>query len=190
MAVAPPQRKGGVLQEPFPPLSTSLETFLKDGSDRDFRRLIYDLTSLFNIMVRNRRHFGAYIGVTESQALMMMLIAETPGVTVGHIAQHLDVSSQFVTIQIGDLVKTGVVEKRPNEADRRSMFLSLTSKGESLLRELAPLRRRTNDTMFRSLTEQRANALKEILRELISDGRVALHDLEAPHFDKKAPTAR
>ena len=174
----------------FPPLSISLKSFVKNGSDREFRQLIYDLTSLFNQMLQSRKHFAAYIGVTEAQMLMMTIIAETQGATVGHIAQQLNVSSQFVTIEIGGLVKKNIVERQPNEADRRSMFLNLTSKGKNLICELAPLRRKSNDTKFRSLTEDRARALKEIISVLISDGRVALHELEAPHLrSKKAPSA-
>ena len=55
--------------------------------------------------------------VTETQLIMMRIIAETEGPTVGYLAKRLYVSSQFVTIEIGDLVKKDIVEKRPNEAD-------------------------------------------------------------------------
>jgi len=168
--------------ERFPPLSTSLPAFVQDGSDAEFRALIYELTSLFNIMQRNRRHFGTHIGVSESQALILMILAEASVATVGSIARRLEVSSQFVTIEVGKLVACKLVEKRPNESDRRSMFLSLTKKGEGLIRELAPLRRKTNDTVFRSLNRERARTLRAILADLIADGRIALHDLQAPRL--------
>ena len=186
----PLQEASASPRDAFPPLTTSLECFVKGGSDREFRRLIYDLTSLSNLMLRSRKQFATYIGVTEAQMLMMTMIAETLGTTVSHIAKELKVSSQFVTIEIGDLVKKEIIEKRPNEADRRSMFLDLTLKGRNLLRELAPLRRKANDTTFRSLTEDRAKVLKEIVNALISDGSIALHELEAPHLrGRKAPSA-
>jgi len=175
----------------FPPLSTSLRSFVKDGSDHKFRQLIHDLTRLSNQMARNRAHFAAYIGVSEKQLLMMTIIAEMQGATVGHIAQQLNVSSQFVTIEIGDLIKKNIVEKQPNEADRRSMFLSLTPKGKSLFCEMAPLRRKANDIHFRSLTEDRARVLQEIIAVLISDGMTAIHELEAPHMrGQMAPSAQ
>jgi MarR family transcriptional regulator, organic hydroperoxide resistance regulator len=166
--------------ERFPPLSTSLPTFVQNGSDAEFRALIYELTSLFNIMQRNRRHFGGHIGVSETQALILMMLAEVTDVTVGYIARRLEVSSQFVTIEVGKLVASRLVEKRPDELDRRSVRLKLTAKGEGLVRDLAPLRRKANDTMFRSLDRERARALRTILADLIADGRIALHDLQAP----------
>jgi len=166
--------------ERFPPFSTSLPAFVQNGSDAEFRALIYELTSVFNIMQRNRRHFGSHIGVSETQALILMMLAEVSNATVGYIARRLEVSSQFVTIEVGKLVASKMVEKRPNESDRRSVCLKLTAKGEALLRELAPLRRKANDTMFRSLDRDRARALRMILADLITDGRIALHDLQAP----------
>jgi len=176
--------------EPFPPLTTSLPTFVKGGSDRRLRRLIYDLISMFNQMISNRKRFAAYIGVTEAQLLMMTIIAEEQGATVGEIAKQLGVSSQFVTIEIGDLVKRGIVEKRPNESDRRSMFLHMTGKGRSLLRELAPIRRKVNDIHWRSLTEDRAQFLQEVISTLLADGKIAHHELDAPGLrGKKAPSA-
>jgi DNA-binding MarR family transcriptional regulator len=176
--------------EKFPPLSVSLEAFVKDGTDREFRKLIYALMSLANLMLRNSKHFADYIAVTEPQWAMMVHITESDGATVGSIAERMNVSSQFVTIEINKLMKKNIVEKRPNEADRRSMFLVLTPKGQALLRELAPLRRRTNDMMFRSLTEDRAKVLQELVSTLVLDGKSALHALEAPHIrGKKAPSA-
>jgi len=53
------------------------------------------------------------------------------------------------------------------------------------------LRRRTNDFHFRSLTEDRAKILTEIIETLIVDGRRALHELESPHLRNEiAPSAR
>jgi MarR family transcriptional regulator, organic hydroperoxide resistance regulator len=177
--------------ESFPPPTTTLQAFLKNGSDAAIRRLIYGLTSLFNQMVRNRKHFAAYIGVTEAQFLIMTIIAELKTSTVSEVAQRLYVSSQFITIEVGDLVRRGIVEKRPNEADRRSMLLQLSTRGEQLLRELAPLRRMVNDMHWRSLTEERAKLLQEIVDTLLADGRNALHELEGPEFQgKRAPSAR
>jgi MarR family transcriptional regulator, organic hydroperoxide resistance regulator len=185
------QSDGVSAEARFPPLSTSLRGFVKDGSDHKFRQLIHDLTRLSKQMARNRGHFAAYIGVSEPQLLMMTIIAETQGATVSQIAQQLSVSSQFVTNEISDLIKKNIVEKQPNEADRRSMFLNLTAKGKSLFCEMAPLRQKANDIHFRSLTEDRARVLQEIIAVLISDGMTALHELEAPDIRGQiAPSAQ
>ncbi len=177
-------------EEVFPPLSISLETFVRDGSDREFRRLIYSLFSLSMLMERNREHFAAYIGVTSPQAMMMGIIAEGSDVTVSGVAERLTVSSQFVTMEMNKLIAKDIVEKRPNEADRRSMFLNLTQKGRALINELGPVRQRINDMTFRSLTRERAKTLQEILDLLVMDAGSAVHEFEAPQMrGRMAPTA-
>src|SRR5215469_5900267 len=112
--------------EQFPPTSISLRHFTKDGSDRRFRELLYSLIRLSALMIQNRQCFAAYIGLTDPQYTMLALIAENPGVTVGRLAEQLFVSSQFVTIEIGKLVKKGIVRKQRQERDRRSVVLNLT----------------------------------------------------------------
>ena len=51
-----------VTEEKFVPLTISLTSFVKDGSDRDFRQLIYALTRLQNQMAHHIQLFGAYSG--------------------------------------------------------------------------------------------------------------------------------
>lgn len=165
-----------------PPLTTTLKSFVKDGSDRAFRELIYSLVALSNQMARFRKLMAAHIGVSEAQAVMLRIIAERQDATVGQLAQQLHVTSQFVTIEIGGLVKNGIVEKRPNEADRRSVLLRLTAKGESLLSELSRIMRIGNDIYYRSLTEDRAKFLQETLDTILSDSVEAYHAMSAPNL--------
>lgn len=169
-----------------PPLTTTLKSFVKDGSDRAFRELIYSLVALSNQMARFRKLMAAHIGVSEAQAVMLRIIAERQDATVGQLAQQLQVTSQFVTIEIGGLVKRGIVEKRPNQADRRSMLLRLTAKGESLLAGLSRIMRIGNDIYYRSLTEDRAKFLQQTINALLSDSVEAYHAMSAPNLRHRA----
>jgi DNA-binding MarR family transcriptional regulator len=170
--------------EPFPPLSTSLDTFLVDGSDREFRKLIYDVLSVSSLMLRARERFGAFIGVTAPQYSMMMAIGEARQITVTQLADRLHVSSPFVTSEIGKLIKRQIVERRPNEADRRSSLLVLTPTGQDLIRRVGPYRRRGNDLVFGSLTGEQAASLQQILATLLTDAQRALHELDSPAWLK------
>jgi DNA-binding MarR family transcriptional regulator len=174
----------------FPPLSVTTDNLLRDGSDREFRRLIYSLVGFAEMVVRHRNAYGAYLGVTGPQYVMMTIIAESPNTTIRDVAKATSVSDQFVTSEIGKLVRDDIVEKTPDAADRRSVLLNLTLKGRKLLTELAPLRRESNDLMYRSLTPERMKVLQDILDKLIADAEIALHELDAPQRrGQKAPTA-
>ena len=158
-------------------------------SDRQFRPLIYGLISLSNLMRGNQERFAAYIGVSVPQYMMMIVLEDAPGSSVREIASRVEVSSQFVTLEIGRLVDKGLVEKRDSEADRRSVLLNLSSAGQALMSELAPLRRRTNDLMFGSLSGEQTATLHEIVATLLADGRNARHQLEAPDWrNQRAPS--
>jgi DNA-binding MarR family transcriptional regulator len=180
---------GAADEERFPPLSTTLEALLDKGSDRSLRQLIYKLSRLTGLMGSNRRHFAAYIGISEPQYLMVVVIADTSDATVSKLAAQLEVSSQFVTIEVAKLIKAGVVEKRANAADRRSSLLALTEKGRTLMRELGPLRRRINDLTFRSLNKDQVKGLHDMLDALIAGARTGLHELESPdQVNRRAPS--
>jgi DNA-binding MarR family transcriptional regulator len=167
-----------------PPLTTTLKVFLKNGSDHEFRLLMFGLNSLFNQMKQHAEYFARYIGVNPAQFTFILIVAEMPDVTVRDIAQQMNVTSPFVTAEIGKLVEMGIVRKEANSHDRRSSFLKLTSKGESLLQELAPVLCRANDLHFRSLTEEKARSLADIIHTLVADGRRVLHELQSPDMDE------
>ena len=180
IGASPPAGDGRQAGTPSPPLTTTLKAFVKGGSDRELRKLVYTLVAVGNQMSHHRKLCADHIGVSEAQAIMLRMIAESQDATVGQLAQQLQVTSQFVTIEIGDLVKKGIVEKRPNKADRRSMLLRLTAKGESLVRELSMLMRIGNDIWLRSLSEDRAKLLQDTLSTLLMHGIEASHAISAP----------
>lgn len=173
----------------FPPLSTSLEAFLVDGSDTEFRRLIYGLLQVSSLMLKAREKYGAYIGVSAPQYSMLVAIAEAGEATVGELAAALHVSSPFVTAEINKLIRAGHVRKRPNATDRRSILLSLTPSGEGLVRRVAPMRMLANDMIFGSLNTGEAAAFTHLIHTLITDFERAIHELEAPHWWRDTPPA-
>jgi MarR family transcriptional regulator, organic hydroperoxide resistance regulator len=184
------QRESGTAER-FPPLSISSETFLKDGTDRKFRHLIYSLLNFSALMIRHRECYASYIGVTGSQYSMVVIIADAQLATVGDVAEQMGVASQFVTGEISKLIEKDIIEKTPNEMDRRSILLKLTPRGKRLLSELGPIRRESNDLMYGSLTAERGRALQETIDKLIEDGHSALHAFDAPHRrGKKAPSVQ
>jgi MarR family transcriptional regulator, organic hydroperoxide resistance regulator len=184
------QRESGTAER-FPPLSTSMEAFLRDGTDRKFRHLIYSLLNFSALMIRHRECYASFIGVTGSQYSMVVIIADARLATVGHVAEQMGVASQFVTGEISKLIEKDIIEKTPNEMDRRSILLKLTPRGQRLLRELGPIRRESNDLMYGSLTADRGRALQETIDTLIEDGNSALHAFDAPYRrGKQAPSVQ
>src|SRR5262245_41703893 len=85
-----------------PPLTTTLKSFVKNGSDHEFRLLMFELNSLFNQMRQHVEYFARFIGVNPAQFTFIMIIAELSDVTVRDIAQRMNVTSPFVTAEVGE----------------------------------------------------------------------------------------
>lgn len=175
-------RKAGKKAEQFPPLSTSLKSFLVNGQDHDFRKMIYGLLQVSSMMLKSREYYGAYIGVSAPQYSMIVAIAEAGEATVRDLTKILHVSSPFVTAEINKLIAAGFVRKRPNTKDRRSIVLSLTAAGEDSVRRVSTIRTTANDMIFGSIKPEEAKVFQHLIQVLITDFGRAIHELEAPHW--------
>lgn len=183
-APAPSQAKkgkGGGL-----PLSTTLESMLVDGSDSEFRLLMYNFLVTSALMLKAREKFAAYIGVTAPQYSIMASIGEVGPSTVGQIATRLRVSSPFATAEINKLIRKGIVAKEPHELDGRSIVVHLTEKGVKLIHKVSPMRQFANDKIFEVLSTEQAIQFIEITKQLVVSFEECLHELNAPKWTRPA----
>lgn len=181
MSAKKPLRKAKK-SDPFPPLSTSLKPFLVNGSDQNFRKMIYGLLQVSSMMLKAREYYGAYIGVSAPQYSMIVAIAEAGEATVRDLTKIMHVSSPFVTAEINKLIAAGYVRKRPNAKDRRSIVLSLTAAGTEAVCRVSGMRIIANDLIFGSITPDEAEVFQHLIQVLINDFGRAIHELEAPHW--------
>ncbi|HEX7006883.1 MAG TPA: MarR family transcriptional regulator [Alphaproteobacteria bacterium] len=164
----------------------SAPALLEDGHDRRFRKLVYDLITIAVRLEAVRDLLGRRMGVTGPQYSILMAVAHNQGergVAVRAVADQLHVSGAFVTSEVGKLVREGLIEKRTNPEDRRSVLLSLTAEGEALIRDVAEAVRATNDRFFGALDRDDFLILGHIVDRMVGSSRAALTYLTAhsPH---------
>lgn len=165
------------------PSTVGRKTLIEGGSDRRLRQLLYDLTRLSTYIESMRARFAVKMNITPPQYNVLMFVAQHQqqiGVTVNTVAKHLHVSGAFVTMQVTQLVKKGLLHKRPNPGDRRSIFLMLTEKGEKAVKAIAPVLRRVNDQLFRSLSRRDFVRISLLVERMIGDAEEVLESL--PYF--------
>ncbi|WP_333828229.1 MarR family winged helix-turn-helix transcriptional regulator [Pararhodobacter sp.] len=155
--------------EPHPDLTVSREELLVQGSDSPFRDMLHDMLSLLASLEHVRARFGGFIGLTGVQYTLLVSVRQLQretGVGVRELADHLGLSAPFVTVETTKLVKLGVLDKAPNPDDMRRVRLSVTERGRSLLRQLAPLQREVNDAIFEPLSREDFARQCQIIRDL------------------------
>lgn len=158
------------------PLTVSREELLVDGSDAKFRQFVHRLLAYASSLEAIRAGLGEMIGLSGVQYTILICIAhleEGRGVGVKAIADHLNYTGAFVTIETGKLAALGLVEKRQNPGDKRRVLLTVTDRARDLLRELAPMQRRVNDTLFASLDGESFQHLCRQAEDLAADARNA-----------------
>ena len=108
---------------------------------------------------------------------------EEPGSQL-RLAQHLGVDRTVMTYLLDSLAEAGLVERRPDPADRRARRIVATTRGRSLLDGLGAQLRAAEDQLLAGLDEADRQAFRALLQ------RVAVHAataLDAAGPDPAAP---
>ncbi|MDE2792022.1 MAG: MarR family winged helix-turn-helix transcriptional regulator [Paracoccaceae bacterium] len=159
------------------PLTVSRTELLEDGKDARFRALVHGLLAFSSRLEDVRQSFGSLVGLSGIQYTILISILHlqgSRGIGVKAIAEHLSLSGAFVTIETGKLVKLDLVRKCVNPKDRRRVLLEVTSKGRSLLNDLAPVQREVNDVLFETLSAEEFHLLGKIIGDLVGSSEKAL----------------
>ena len=160
-----------------PPLTTSREEFLKDGTDQLFREAIYALALSVEKLLSCSNVFARILHLTPSQFTVLMGVASQKGgrgVTIKDLAAHLAMAPTHVTTEIGRLEAKGLLLKRSNEVDRRSILVTLTSKGEKEVEQVSPVVREVNDILFHNISVKSLINAHVVANKIIANSADAL----------------
>ncbi|MGX1098842.1 DNA-binding MarR family transcriptional regulator [Amorphus sp. MBR-141] len=152
------------------------EALLRGGNDAAFRTFVHGLLAFTARLEATRSGLAELVGLSGPQYTILISIAhleEADDVSVSTVADHLHYSGAFVTLEVGRLVKKGLVSKRPSTRDRRRVRLAVTDAGRALLAELAPTQARVNDTLFSALDAPDLDRILDLLPGLIDGGDAA-----------------
>jgi DNA-binding MarR family transcriptional regulator len=126
----------------------------------------YDIRRFLNFSERAARRAG--IEPHQHQALLAIKAAQGRNATVGFLADRLLIRHHSAVELSDRLEKKRLIRKSRSETDRREVFLSLTGKGEKLLRQLSEMHRNE----LQSAGPRLLNALKAVVRRARRTGMV------------------
>lgn len=146
--------RGSELEQKLPS-SISRPEMLVDGSDQEFRRLIYRMLITAARLADIRDAIAARVGVSGTQYTMLMSVLHlqgAEGISIGALAEHLEVTGPHVTSEIRKLAALGLVRKVANPSDRRGVLVRLSPDGRKRLLRAFAFIRGVNDLLFAGVT--------------------------------------
>jgi len=133
-----------------------------------------ELAELFTHTARRLRRGSAAqlapLGLTYGQARALRLVAHEGPLRMADLAAELEVVPRSATTMVDGLEAAGLVARRADPGDRRSVRVELTAAGRRLLDGLEAARRHSAEQVFGGLDPAQRAALAEALRSLCARG--------------------
>jgi len=162
--------------------AVSAPSLLRSGTDKAFQKLIFDLFTIADRIERVRVHVASRAGISGPQYSLLRAVAlleGDEGVSIGVAAEHLQVTSTFVTAQSGLLARRGLLWKKEDATDRRISRLVLSPEGEDLVSQIIDEVRPINDLFFGALQKEEFDTLRAIMEKLVRSSRAAIISISA-----------
>jgi DNA-binding MarR family transcriptional regulator len=159
------------------PLSVTRPEILIDGSDREFRRLIHRMLIGQARLAAVRECIAERIGVSGTQYTLLMSVLHlqgAAGVSIGALADYLEVTGPHVTGIVGKLVAGGFVRKAVNPKDRRGVLVKLTPAGRKKLLQAFAFISAVNDGLFEGVGREEYRAVASFNAKFIRNTKATL----------------
>jgi MarR family transcriptional regulator, organic hydroperoxide resistance regulator len=171
------------------PLTISRKDLLKNGSDDWLRDVIYRLVQALGRLTTCREAFGRQIDLTSSQFAVLIGVAYRQGdegIPIANLAGYIGLAATHVTTEVGRLTRKGLLRKRPNGRDGRSVLISLSPEGERAINEVAPFVRHINDLLFAGIDRSEIEAVRTFAENLIRNSEYALVEMRVAEASRKS----
>lgn len=96
----------------------------------------------------------------------LRIVKRHAGLSLSHLARHLDLTLASVSKLIDVLAKHELVERRPSSTDRRKLELYLTTRGTDTLAQAEMATQSTLVEMLQALPEERVVVVLEAMQTL------------------------
>jgi MarR family transcriptional regulator, organic hydroperoxide resistance regulator len=108
----------------------------------------------------------AKLNITPVQALVLGFLRDEDRITSGELGKRTELDSATLTGIIDRLEAAELIERRGNPADRRSIQVHLTERGQFLGAEAVRLIAEANVEFLEMLTEKERGELRRLIRKL------------------------
>lgn len=115
-----------------------------------------------------------------SRQLRALLCLPQEGLTMRQLAETLGVMAATASVLADRLVAQGLVERRPEECDRRVVRLVPTASGARLAERANRAQRQVAEALFRQLRDDQVGAFLDAMEAMAGEGRRESLSASAP----------
>ena len=108
--------------------------------------------------------------LSPSHSRALHVVGHREGVRLSDLAEALRIAPRSATEVVDGLAERGLVERRPDPADRRAVQVALTPAGRALLVEVDAARADALQELFARLSTDDRAELSRLLRALLDEG--------------------
>jgi len=128
--------------------------------NREFAFILNDVARLLRTYADHR---AAQFGITRAQWVVLVRVQRSEGLNQSELAEILDLQPITLTRLLDKLCDSGLIERRPDPADRRAKRLFLTAAARPLLERLAVL---GEETMANTLAGVEPEGVEQMVSKL------------------------
>jgi MarR family transcriptional regulator, transcriptional regulator for hemolysin len=143
----------------------------ENSQSREFGFILNDVARLLRTYAD---HKAAQFGMTRAQWAVLVRLDRSEGLNQSELAEMLDLQPITLTRLLDKLCDSGLIERRPDPADRRAKRLFLTAAARPLLGQLSVLGEETMASALKGVAPHNIEQMiahlavvKENLRQLI-----------------------
>lgn len=153
---------------------------MPDTPARTFAFLLHDVARLMRTRFDQK---ARSIGMTRAQWAVLSKVERDEGIRQTDLACLLDLEPITVTRLLDKLATAGLIERRPDPADRRANRIYLTSRAQPVLRQMRTMGEAVLAELLADVSEERLHIVIEALTQV--KARLADRDQQEPPATRK-----
>ena len=142
-------------------------------------RFAFDVVETARAIRRDFDRRASVLGTTRAQWRVLARLAHRDGQRQVELAEALDVEPITLCRMVDRLAEAGLVERRPDEADRRAWRILLTARAKPVIAELQALADDFHRDMLAGIADDERAAAQRILVRIRENLEQAERRLEA-----------
>jgi DNA-binding MarR family transcriptional regulator len=148
---------------------------LEDGVFRVENWLPYEFSYVANrVSATLAEMYQRRFGLTVTGWRVVAALGTHPGIAPKELAALIGVDQVNITRAVAGLAKLSMVTRRTKPADRRSISLRLSSKGQAAFEEVLPLARKIEELLIAPLSNTQVQVLRTTMAIIVNQATATL----------------